>query len=362
MSWNGQELLYKAYSFVQALMMSVTVLGAVVLISGLSYEKRINITSRLTFILSFVVIVYMGLSFVFPSFRPSSAYMDRSDFTLGFMRVFGPLAPSSTLSFALFPALSYSISRLFVSGKSKLFWGMFVLLFFVATLATGSRAAILGLMMFILVFVLVYKISALKVILPIGILLGLVILIVGIPERYFQFEDNARVETYKTGMRAFTSSPKAILVGAGHGRLYSRLYVLSERARTNANDWFMQSKQTEYGFTIYSSHSTLVRLLAETGLIGFLLFVTVLLWLAWRLFGRRYTRIKNSVMFHGRISLVGCLAGYILMPFDVYIIEYSWLSFIWFIYAICAVETIGEAYQQTKMESYYEDSYTFSEG
>lgn len=356
MSWNGQGKIEKAYSLIQSVMMCSAVLAVVFFISGRTFADRQRIIFRLTMILIFVILVYMGLSFLFPSLRPSSAYMERTVYTLGFIRVFGPLAPSSTLSFALFPALSYSISMLFVPGKSKLFWITAILIALVGIVGTGSRASILGLMMFVFVFVLVYKIGALKIVLPMAVLFGLVIAAVGIPERFRNFEDIARMETYKTALRAVSSSPQAFIGGVGHGHLYSLLYDNTLRSLHHKDRWYLAKKNSSYGFTLRNSHSSFLQPLAENGVIGFCLFIIMPSLLLWRLFARRYSCIKDVKMQQARITLVGCMAGAVLMPLDVYILSNTWLTFIWLAFAIAAIETISEAYRQTKMERYYEDS------
>lgn len=362
MLWNGQGSIERAYSFIQSFMMCSAIFAAVFFISGRNFTDRQRIVFRLAMILVFVILVYIGLSFVFPSFRPSAAYRERTEYTLGFIRVFGPLAPASTLSFVLLPVLSYSISMLFVPGKYRVFWITLVLIALVGIVGTGSRAGILGLMMFFFVFALVCKIGAFKVIFPLGILLGLVILMVGIPERFRHFEDRLRLETYKTSLRAVSSSPQAFIGGVGHGNLYSLLHDVTLRKLHNKDRWYLQRKDSSYGFTLRNSHSSFLQPLAENGVIGFCLFIIMPSFLLWRLFAWRYSRIKDIKMQQARMALVGCIAGVMLMSLDVYILSNTWLTFIWLIFTIAAVETIGEAYQQTKMENYYEDNYTLSEG
>lgn len=354
-SWNGQTIQYKAYSFIQTFMMCAVVFAAVMLVSGLSFENRIKVTSRLTLVLTFVLIVYSGLSFLFPSLRPSTEFVDRTEYALGFIRVFGPLAPASTLSFALLPALSYSMSMFLIQGKSKFLWGTLTLIIFVGILATGSRAAVLGLMVFVFVYILVHKISAFKIIVPIAVLFGVIIAIMGIPERFRTLEDRSRLETYKTALRSFASSPQAVIVGVGHGHLYSLLHDNTLRSLHHMDRWYLQTKDSPYGFTLRNSHSSFLQPLAENGLIGFSLFIIIEIFLLWRLFAWRYSRMPDIRIRQGRVALVGCVAGFVLMSLDVYILSSSWLSFIWLIYAICAAETIGEVCQQAETENYYED-------
>jgi len=356
MAWNGrQEIMYQAYSLLQVFMMCAAVFAAVMFISGLTYASRIYVVTRLVLILVFVLMVYMGLSFLFPSLRPSTAWMERTEYTLGFIRVFGPLAPASTLSFALFPALGYAISMLFMSGRSKGFWGAITLIVLIGIIGTGSRAAVLGLGSFVFVFMLVSKVRSLVFVLPVGVLLGIMVLYVGIPERYIHFKDTTRFETYTTGLRAFSSSPQAIMFGVGHGRLYSQLHENTFRMATRKASWHLRVRGTEYGVSFYESHSTIVRLLAETGLIGFCLFMVILVWLVFRLFALRYSRIKDPVMLQPRIALAGCVSTFILMPFDIYFLTYTWLTFIWLIFAIAAAETIGEVHAAF-VENYWTDN------
>ena len=91
------------YSLLQTIGMCAAVLGATFLCSGLSFPARVRIAAGLTILVAFVVFVYVGLSFIFPSLRPSHGLVDRSVEGLAFIRVFGPLGRSTTGRWLIVP-------------------------------------------------------------------------------------------------------------------------------------------------------------------------------------------------------------------------------------------------------------------
>jgi O-antigen ligase len=344
LSWNGRPPLERGYSFVQTVLMCAPVLTAVLLVSGLSYANRMKVVCGLILILTFLVLVYLGLSFVFPGLRPSSAWKYRIMPGLGFIRVFGPLAPSTSLNFVLFPALGFTMGMLFVPGRSKVFWGLITFVFFVTIIGTGSRGAVLCMAAFgILILVTLSITKALKVIVPVALIFGAVIFFTGIPERYFTMEDTYRTDTYKTGFRAFSFRPRNVIVGVGHGGLYSLLHDNTLRRLHGKTTWYLKTKDTEFGFTLTNSHSTILQSLIETGIVGFVLLMTALLWVLRRFLGRRYRRCRDPWTMQARLTLAGCAASMVLMITSVFFYHVCWLVFIWSILAVTAAETTAES-------------------
>jgi O-antigen ligase len=239
---------------------------------------------------------------------------------------------------------------LFDPGRSKVFWGTVVAVTLISIIGTGSRAAILGLAAFIFVFILVFGFQSLKLLVPLGVVFGIVISITGVPQRFRDFAASPRVETYKTALRAFSSSPKAMTVGLGHGHLYSLLYDNARRSRERRSFAYYMKQNTKYGFSLRNSHSSFLQTLAENGLIGFLLFIVMPIWLFSKLFRPKYSRIRDPAMLRSRVALSGCVSTFVLMMVDVYILANMWLSFIWLTYAIAMAETIEETYEANQFE------------
>jgi len=343
MGWSSQDGIHRGYSFLQTIFMILPVVISVVMISGLSYSSRMKVVSGSALIIIFILCVYLGMSFLFPGLRPSSAWLDRIAPGLGFIRVFGPLGASTSLNFVMFPVLGFSVGQLFVPSRSKILWGSIAAILLMCIIGTGSRGAILCLGAFImLALVTLGAIKALKFLIPAMFAFGVIILIKGVPERFLEFQDSARFETYRTGFRVLTSSPRNFFFGVGHGGLYSLLHDNTMRSLRGLGFAHMATKETEFGFTLTNSHSTILQPLFENGVIGFLLLMIPLFWIVTRLFGRHYRKHRDPVTLQARMTLAGCTASMVLMLTSVFFFHASWLVFIWSIFAIAGVETVSE--------------------
>lgn len=344
LTWNGRSTLERGYSFLQTVYMCAPVLTAVMLVSGLSYANRIKVVYGVVIILTFVFLVYLGLSFLFPGLRPSASWMYRIVPGLGFIRVFGPLGKSTTLNFILFPALGFAIGMLFVPGHSKGFWGLITFIIFTTIVGTGSRGAVLCMAAFgILILVTLRVFKALKVIVPVMLILVVVIFFTGVPQRYFEMMDESRTETYKTAFRVFKSRPRNAIVGVGNGGMYSMLHDDTLRRLHLRLRWYLSTQETEFGFTLRSAHSTFTHVLVETGLVGFMLLMTILLWALRRFLGKRYRRCRDPWTIQARLTLAGCAASMVFMIPNTFFFNLPWLVFIWSIFVITAAETVAES-------------------
>ena len=245
--WNEQDNLIRKYSLLQALSMCAAVTAAVMLTSGMSFVRRMQIAGGLSVLVGGIVFVYAGLSFLFPSLRPSHAFMDRTSDTLGFIRVFGPLGKPTTLNFIMLPALGVSIGMMFLRGPMKLFWLLLSMFFLMCILGTGSRGGVLCLGTFGMLMLLFAGHRALFVLIPAAIALLALVATVGVPERFRSFEDNARVSTYETGWHAYTRDPGTVVLGRGHGALYTKLHDDTMRKMLGEDRWYLLDHRTEYG-------------------------------------------------------------------------------------------------------------------
>lgn len=364
LTWNGRSTLERGYSFLQTVYMCVPVLTAVLLFSGLPYVNRMKVVCGVVLILTFVILVYLGLSFAFPGLRPSAAWMHRIVPGLGFIRVFGPLGASTTLNFILFPALGFTIGMLFVPGHSKGFWGLITFVIFATIVGTGSRGAVLCMAAFgILILVTLRVFKALKVVIPVAIILSGVIFFTGIPQRYFEMIDPPRTETYKTAFRVFSSRPRNVIVGVGNGGMYSMLHDDTLRRIHGRLRWYLHSEETEFGYTLRSAHSTFTHVLVETGLLGFMLLMTALLWAMRRFLGQRYRWCRDPLTIQARLTLAGCIASMVLMIPNTFFFNLPWLVFIWSIFVITAAETVAESSWFEENEQMYaaDESFSYSE-
>lgn len=148
LTWNDRDGVMKSYALLQSVAMAAAILSSVLLASGMSFTRRMALGRSTTIVLAMIFVVYLGLSFIFPSLRPSFENIDRMDTSLGFNWMFGPLGKATTLLFILLPTLGFCMGMIAVPGRSRLFWIAMSLFFLLSTLATGSRGALVCLGMF----------------------------------------------------------------------------------------------------------------------------------------------------------------------------------------------------------------------
>ncbi len=343
LAWNDRDGLMKSFSLLQSIFMAAAVTSGVLLSSGMSFEGRTRLGRGVAIVLALIFAIYLGLSFVFPSWRPSSQYIDRLDIGLGFIRMFGPLGKATTLLFILLPVLGYSMGMLFIPGRSKPFWIAMSILFLFATIATGSRGALLCLAAFGLCLVASLRLRAAWLLLPPMMLLPFVLMATGIPERFTQFEDRSRLETYATAMRAFSDSPTNVLFGTGHGELYSVLHDTTDRKALHRDRWHLLTDTNEFGFTLRSSHTAILRTLTETGIVGFVFLAIPIFWVTKRLVWPRIPVRGDPYGMHANCALAGCVAVIPYMFFDEFFVSAYWIVFLWCLFVVIGAESQRDA-------------------
>jgi O-antigen ligase len=341
-AWSGAE--YQRQMFMYAVYTLCALLASVLLVSGLYGASRRRFMNNLTGFLAFVLFIYIGLSFFLSGLRVSSRFYETASVGLSWVRVHGPLVSAAAIGFLVIPIAAYCIGAVVGSRKAKLLWFFLSIYFLLVVVLSGSRAGLVGILFFLPLLAVTQRKKVLWVVFPI-ILLGLAaVMIWGIPERFKNLQDTDRFETYKTGIKAFYSEPSAYLFGRGHGDFY-RLSGDIEPAGISMveRERGVYSRMSKYGFTLERSHSTYIKVLVETGIVGFSLVVTPLIWLFWRCYASRYRKIVSPEMTRARITLVGIIATFPLMALDHYIIQNFWIFVVWSIYAVTAAEEVKEA-------------------
>ncbi|MEK6799947.1 MAG: hypothetical protein AABZ12_13360 [Planctomycetota bacterium] len=339
-TWNGRDSTMKGYSALESMVMCGAVVTAALLGSGLTDHQRRRFARLVTLLLGGIVAVYVMLSFVFPSWRPSAAWANLITPALGFIRVYGPLGSSTTLNLVLVPALAVSLGGIFARGSLKPWWAMAATLFLLAILATGSRGALLCLAGFSFALMIALRIRSLAIVVPCVTLFSTIILIVGVPDRFRSFEDQSRATSYATAWRSFTASPSALLIGQGHGAIYSRLHDESMRQELGQHRWYLISDTTEFGETLRSSHTALLRTLAETGAVGGLLLYGTLGWIVLHLLRGGAPRRREYVL-EGKVLLAGCVGVIPYMAFDEFFVGTPWLVMLWSLFVVLGTEMVG---------------------
>lgn len=324
-SWNDREPVLRAYSALQSVNMIVAVTSGVLLISGMAMQQRQKLILRLSLIFVAVGIVYMLLSFAFPSLRPSHEWRDRTATGLGFIRVHGPLGTSTTLLYVLSIVLGFGLGNLMGLGSRR--WGLLITIFGgLMLLGTGSRG---GLLCFgILALCLGYVVGLgrwLALVAAVVVIGGMAFAFTGIPERYLSFEDRARAETYRTAMNALFAEPEHFAIGVGHGELYSKLHDDTRRKQILETRWYLLSRQTEYGWSLRNSHSVFIRTLAETGLIGLLLLMIPVSWILLSIVRARRLSRYNKQALPAMAAVCGAGAALAYMCLDEFFVSSEWL-------------------------------------
>ena len=341
--WNGQTLNMQLYSLLQSMSMCAAIVGAVMIVSGLSFSSRVRLASGLTLLVAFVASVYMGLSFLFPHLRPSSAWTERTAAGLGFIRVFGPLGTATTLNFVLLPALGFSFGMTYMRTWSWPLWLLMTLFFIGCVIATGSRGGLVCLATFVVLLMLWVRIRAALLLVPLVLALVSVLAVVGLPERFRSLQDHARTTSYATALRTYTSSSWNVMLGAGHGALYTKLHDDSLRKMLGKDRWYLLDHETDFGYSLRNSHSAVVRTLVETGIPGLVLMLTPLAWLLARPLSRSFRAASHPHRILLRSALAGCAAALPLAVFEELFISAFWVVALWTIYAVCAAEGVDRS-------------------
>lgn len=342
-AWNDRDTEMRLYSFAQSMLMCAAVMAGVVIVSGMNPIERLRFARGLVWLVGGIIAVYVSLSLVFPAWRPSYAYMDSTTPSLGYIRLLGPLGTSTTLNFVLIPLLGVCVGMLFLPRSWKGFWIVAALFFAASIILTGSRGGLLSLAAFCVLLLPALRIRSMVILTPFSVILLFVILLVGIPERFRDFEDRSRFDTYATAVRAWSVNPETMIFGTGHGALYSKLNDDSLRNLVGKDRWFLLEEKTQFGYTLRNSHSTLMRSLAETGMIGLALQLIPLTWIGFRLLLSRPTHADRSVLF-GRCVLAGCAAMVVYMAGEEFFITAYWVTLLWTVFAVIGAETIKEEY------------------
>jgi O-antigen ligase len=355
--WSESDSETRIYSLLSTLLLWSSVYAGVSLVSGMSYTRRHKMAMWLVLLLTGIMVVYILGSTRFAGLRPSAGFYRREELYAGIQRVGGPLAGATGLNLVLFPALGYSIGLVFFGNRFRFFWITASVILVATILLTGTLAAVITLLVMSILVMVVLRIKSILITMPVALLIGILILWVGMPERYLTKDiltrTGGRSESYRTALHAFSSSPPAILFGVGQGTLYRPPQVYRYFYDPDSDKI---GRLTSYGFSLKGSHSTVLQPLAETGLIGFLFLAVILSWISWVFFARKFTRYRDPCTLQSRLALAGCVATFVLMVFDVVFFYNSWLTVIWAIFVIAAAETVEEnrfmATQTTSAEEY----------
>jgi O-antigen ligase len=287
-----------------------------------SKEKVKILLWHLTIFIAFIGIFYTISTFFSLGFRP-----DKISGDIG--RVKGPFFGVANAYFVLIPALAYSLEKFRNHHSGNRWFDLAITTSLIITIiGTGSRGAILALILFLILQIILIKEKA-KALLVLILILLLAIPAAGIyytrssnvAERLQSVESIDREKTYKASYEIIVNrSFKDNIFGSGYGS-YWPWYLIQEegRIRDTGIVW------NPYGMILYKPHSTLLLLSVELGIIGFLYYI----YLWYILF-----KIYISNLTHSVTPLLnsGLLASFIVTFFAIPLFEIPSSSTTWWLY------------------------------
>lgn len=199
-----------------------------------------------------------------------------------------------------------------------------------ALFLSESRAGLLALILFALLTILrrisVKRIMA--VLLPL-ILFIPIILSFASTDRYSRgFEDPARTENLKTGMRFATQSIGTFLFGNGYGSIWN-WYAYQMGILTS---WAFPVELTKFGYIMVHPHSVFVGLFAELGVIGTLPFLAILVVIIREFW--RSNKAKNEL----RTNILGAIiCTFPTLHTDIFFFRNWEISIVWLFFVFTAL-------------------------
>jgi O-antigen ligase len=279
---------------------------------------------RLTIFMAVVGAVYSAESLFSLGLRSPLATFT-GDF--GIERVCGPLFEASTGYFILLPALSFALQETIDGRVPRFLGGAVTFTLLVTILGLGSRAGILVLLLFLAIFAFVHGRrlgNALLVAALATCLAGawLVVFSQAKTTRLTKTDDERSYNWATSWEIAAGRSLVANLAGSGYGSWwpwYATEISLEGRDIYKAR---LNRRVTAYGILLYHAHSTVLALVIELGLVGFLFAV--------KLLGTLFRTVLRSS--HISCFAWGVAVSSISLLFDLFLFMRPTRDLVWWIY------------------------------
>ena len=327
--WNGLDENDAAAMRMTLLFSAACPLLAWSVAGGYSRDELYHFVWRLTAFMALLSMLYSAESILSLGLRSELGQNTLLDF--GIERVRGPLYGSSTGYLALLPALAFAIQHV-IDVHSRRFIGVGVVLaLLLALLGLGSRAALLLLAVYLLLLSFLIK-SARKRMIAVILMVVLTVLAASVvfsqasTDRLQTFEDDSRRATHVTALRTVEALDWASnLRGAGYGAIWNWYLtdaLNGERLATGDN-----LIRTALGTSLYHSHSTLLEMGMELGLVGVL---------AFGLMTAGFVMAVVRCWRRGVLQAFSCglLATGLGLVFDLFLFKNTTVNLIWWFYAL----------------------------
>jgi len=334
-AWSGLQTADAQSMCLTLLLFASSVLMPYELVCLLERDVLAAVLRRSIFVFAVVCAIYSADSFFRLDLR-SPEYM-RIEPGFPIPRVGGPLFGSSTGYFLILPALAYALEEVWRRGGRRTLGVLCSLLLGVTLFALGSRGSVVLSLMFIglcLIFLpsIRRKVFAIASTLAVVTLAILLVTQSGEASRMSSFDDEGRLSLHSKSWDLITTrSISANLFGSGYGSVWPwyRLddYVSQkkfEMAVATRDDLLVAGKY------LYHSHSVLLLLGVEIGLVGVLYFVRI--WKALAAIVRLQRVGRENLVFACGLLASGCA-----LYLDLFLFYHSRVYVIWWFWVFAAL-------------------------
>ncbi|MDN5301101.1 MAG: hypothetical protein PWQ60_615 [Thermoanaerobacteraceae bacterium] len=297
--------------------------------SQILYRKfERNFLTKLSLVLCMIFVIYAFQSIFHAGFR-SQAIITES---LGIERLKGPLGGAAVIQFIMIIVFAVLFGNLQNNRKPKTLYIITTIITGINIFLTGSRSGLIGIVFFFLLLILSRRSIRLYIKLIIIIIAVLIILTPIIKfDRFRNFEDQTRFETYQKGLYIVLSSLDIFIFGKGYGNVWPWYKREME---------FMQGLNISniyynpfVGKLLYHPHSVFLELFVELGLISVIPFIIILISIVKKLI--ILLRIKKyDINFY---IVIGLLSTFPMMFLDLYFFKNWKISTIWWIYLFSSI-------------------------
>lgn len=297
--------------------------------SQILYRKfERNFLTKLSLVLCMIFVIYAFQSIFHAGFR-SQAIITES---LGIERLKGPLGGAAVIQFIMIIVFAVLFGNLQNNRKPKTLYIITTIITGINIFLTGSRSGLIGIVFFFLLLILSRRSIRLYIKLIIIIIAVLIILTPIIKfDRFRNFEDQTRFETYQKGLYIVLSSLDIFIFGKGYGNVwpwYKREMEFMQGLNIS-NIYY----NTFVGKLLYHPHSVFLELFVELGLISVIPFIIILISIVKKLI--ILLRIKKyDINFY---IVIGLLSTFPMMFLDLYFFKNWKISTIWWIYLFSSI-------------------------
>jgi O-antigen ligase len=296
---------------------------AFALVCSLPPDKIEGLAYRLSTAIAIIALVYIYVTLFPPGDYRRFARVSE---TFGLTRLAGPLGLSMSLPAVMVPALAYFASE----SRGRTYSPFALLMTLILTgviLLGGSRAGFLALLVVVLSTFL-GRLSVLARVFLGASIVGVTVLVFQLvsAERYLDFQDNIRMETYTTAVRAWTDSAFSLIFGQGYGSIWEHWYLVETELVTRQEIRPLMFHMTDFGRVVTIPHSTYFQILAELGLLGIGLLAIAI--------GSQLIPVYRRNMTYGpglRLA-PGMAASLIVLLFDTILFKTFRLASIWWVF------------------------------